>query len=214
MDKGIKILVVDDDTDYNLYLTKFLSDEGYQVKGITTPMDAVATLEREKFHIVILDLKMPRISGTELLKEIKAKFSNICVIVLTGYPTFKSAVETMKLDAFDYLKKPFDLNDLRKALGNAQKTYCLIGSSKDRLKSSVGKKLKFLRKSKKITQKQLADRTGLSPSLLSQIENGQIAASLTTLDKLSSSLNVKISYFLDEEDDEPLGTTPIGGNNG
>lgn len=214
MDRGIKILVVDDDTDYNLYLTKFLSDEGYQVKGITTPMDAITTLEQEKFHIVILDLKMPRISGTELLKEIKAKFSNICVIVLTGYPSFKSAVETMKLDAFDYLKKPFDLNDLRKALGNAQKTYCLIGSSKDRLKSSVGKKLKFLRKSKKITQKQLADRTGLSPSLLSQIENGQIAASLTTLDKLSSSLHVKISYFLDEDDAEPLGTTPIGGHNG
>ncbi len=110
MDKGIKILVVDDDTDYNLYLTKFLSDEGYQVKGITTPMDAVATLEREKFHIVILDLKMPHISGTELLKDIKSKFSNICVIVLTGYPSFKSAVETMKLDAFDYLKKPFDLS--------------------------------------------------------------------------------------------------------
>lgn len=213
MDKGIKILVVDDDTDYNLYLTKFLSDEGYQVKGITTPMDAIPTLEQEKFHIVILDLKMPRISGTELLKEIKSKFSNICVIVLTGYPSFKSAVETMKLDAFDYLKKPFDLNDLRKALGNAQKTYCLIGSSKDRLKSSVGKKLKFLRKSKKVTQKQLANRTGLSPSLLSQIENGQIAASLTTLDKLSSSLNVKISYFLDEGDAEPSGTTTVGGDN-
>jgi DNA-binding XRE family transcriptional regulator len=108
----------------------------------------------------------------------------------------------MKLDAFDYLKKPFDLNDLRKALNNAQKTYCLIGSSKDRIKRNIGKKLKFLRKSKKITQKQLANRTNLSPSLLSQIENGQIAASLSTLDKLSSSLNVKMSYFMDEESDE------------
>jgi len=201
MDRGIKILVVDDDKDYNLYLTKFLSDEGYVTKGITKPMDVLPALEQEKFHIVILDLKMPQISGTELLKEIKSKYQNICVIVLTGYPSFKTAVETMKLDAFDYLKKPFDLNDLRKALNNAQKTYCLIGSSKDRLKSNVGKRLKFLRKSKKITQKQLANRTNLSPSLLSQIENGQIAASLTTLDKLASSLNVKMSYFLDEESD-------------
>lgn len=202
MDRGIKILIVDDDKDYNLYLTKFLTDEGYVVKGITTPMDAIPTLDQERFHIVILDLKMPQINGTELLKEIKVKYHNICVIVLTGYPSFKTAVETMKLDAFDYLKKPFDLNDLRKALSNAQKTYCLIGSSKDKLKSAVGKKLKSLRKNKKITQKQLADRTGLSPSLLSQIENGQIAASLTTLDKLSSSLNIKISYFLDEETDQ------------
>ncbi len=199
MDRGIKILVVDDDKDYNLYLTKFLSDEGYITKGITKPMDTLSTLEQEKFHIVILDLKMPQISGTELLKEIKSKHPNICVIILTGYPSFKTAVDTMKLDAFDYLKKPFDLNDLRMALNNAQKTYCLIGSSKDKLKSSVGKKLKFLRKSKRITQKQLANRTSLSPSLLSQIENGQIAASLTTLDKLSSALNVKISCFLDEE---------------
>jgi len=137
MDRGIKILVVDDDKDYNLYLTKFLSDEGYVSKGITKPTDAIPTLEQEKFHIVILDMKMPQISGTELLKEIKSKYPNVCVIILTGYPSFKTAVETMKLDAFDYLKKPFDLNDLRKSLSNAQKTYCLIGSSKDKLKSSV-----------------------------------------------------------------------------
>lgn len=206
MDSGIKILVVDDDKDYNLYLTKFLSDEGYITKGIIKPMDTLPTLEQEKFHIVILDLKMPQISGTELLKEIKSKYQNVCVIILTGFPSFKTAVETMKLDAFDYLKKPFDLNDLRRALNNAQKTYCLVGSSKDRLKSSVRKKLKLLRKSKKITQKQVASRTGLSPSLLSQIENGQIAASLSTLDKLSASLNVKIAYFLDEEAGESLAT--------
>ncbi len=199
MDRGIKILVVDDDEDYNLYLTKFLSDEGYITKGITKPMDALPTLEQERFHIVILDMKMPQISGTELLKEIKSKYPNVCVIILTGYPSFKTAVETMKHDAFDYLKKPFDLNDLRKALNNAQKTYCLIGSSKDKLKSSVGKKLKFIRKSKQITQKQLAVRTGLSPSLLSQIENGQISASLTTLDKLAAALNMKMSYFLEED---------------
>ncbi|MGQ3685165.1 MAG: response regulator [Candidatus Loosdrechtia sp.] len=202
MDRGIKVLIVDDDKDYNVYLTKFLTDEGYVVKGITKPMETISVLDQEKFHIIILDLKMPQISGTELLKEIKAKYHNICVIVLTGYPSFKSAVETMKLDAFDYLKKPFDLNDLRRALCNAQRTYGLIGSSKDKLKSAVGKKLKFLRKSKKITQKQLAERTGLSPSLLSQIENGQIAASLTTLDKLSSSLNAKMSYFLEDESDQ------------
>lgn len=207
MDKGIKILVVDDDKDYNLYLTKFLSDEGYDTHGITKPMETLALLEQEKFHIIILDMKMPQISGTELLKEIKSKYQNICVIMLTGYPSFKTAVETMKLDAFDYLKKPFDLNDLRKALNNAQKTYCLIGSSKDKLKSDVGKKLKSLRKSKKITQKQLAIRTGLSPSLLSQIENGQIAASLTTLDKLSASLNVKLSYFLEEGAGELAGNS-------
>ena len=199
MDRGIKILVVDDDKDYNLYLTKFLSDEGYITKGITKPMDTLSTLEQEKFHIVILDLKMPQISGTELLKEIKSKHPNICVIILTGYPSFKTAVDTMKLDAFDYLIKPFDLYDLRTALNNAQKTYCLIGSSKAKLKSSVENKLRLLRKSKRITQKQLPNRTSLSPSLLSQIENGQIAASLTTLDKLSSALNVKISCFLDEE---------------
>ena len=202
MDRGIKILVVDDDEDYNAYLTKFLSDEGYVTKGITKPADTISTLEQEKFHIVILDLKMHQISGTELLKVIKSKYQNVCVIILTGYHSFQTAVETMKLDAFDYLKKPFDLNDLRKSLNNAQKTYCLAGNSKDRLKSSVGKKLKFLRKSKKITQKQIANRTGLSPSLLSQIENGQIAASLTTLDKISAALNVKISYFLEDEVDE------------
>ena len=207
MDKGVKVLVVDDDVDYNLYLTKFLSEEGYTAKGITMPSEAISVLGQDRFNIVILDLKMPQISGTELLKEIKSRFQNICVIILTGYPSFKTAVETMKLDAFDYLKKPFDLNDLRKALYNAQKTYCLIKNSKDKLKSDIGKKLKFLRKSKKITQKQLANRTGLSPSLLSQIENGQIAASLNTLDKLSASLNVKLSYFLEENPTEIIADT-------
>src|SRR4030065_2628540 len=100
MDKGVKVLVVDDDVDYNLYLTKFLSEEGYTAKGITMPTEAINVLEQDRFNIVILDLKMPQISGTELLKEIKSRFQNICVIILTGYPSFKTAVETMKLDAF------------------------------------------------------------------------------------------------------------------
>jgi PAS domain S-box-containing protein len=103
----VKILVVDDEKIVCKGCEKILSDAGYEVKSTLSVNNALELLKEEPFDIVISDLKMPELSGTELLKIIKRDYPEITVIVITGYSTIETAVEAMKLGAFDYLPKPF-----------------------------------------------------------------------------------------------------------
>jgi len=102
-----KILVVDDEKVVCTGCEKILSEAGYQVKTTLSAKKALDILKEEPFEIVITDLKMPEMSGMELIKIIKKEYPDITVIVITGYSTVETAVEAMKLGAFDYLPKPF-----------------------------------------------------------------------------------------------------------
>jgi YesN/AraC family two-component response regulator len=103
----VKILVVDDEKIICRGCEKILSDAGYGVKTTLSAKNALDMLKEEAFDIVITDLKMPEMSGTELLKIIKQNYPHISVIVITGYSTVETAIEAMQLGAFDYLPKPF-----------------------------------------------------------------------------------------------------------
>ena len=102
-----KILVVDDEKVICAGCEKILCDAGYQVKSTLSARKALDILKEELFDIVITDIKMPELSGMELLDIIKKEYPEITVIVITGYSTVETAVEAMKLGAFDYLPKPF-----------------------------------------------------------------------------------------------------------
>ena len=102
-----KILVVDDEKVVCTGCEKILGEAGYQVKSTLSAKEALNILKEEPFDIVITDLKMPELSGMELLKIIKREYPQITVIVITGYSSVETAVEAMKLGAFDYLPKPF-----------------------------------------------------------------------------------------------------------
>jgi PAS domain S-box-containing protein len=103
----LKILVVDDEKIVCKGCEKILSEAGYGVKTTLSANNALEMLKEEPFDIVISDLKMPELSGTDLLMIIKRDYPDITVIVITGYSTVETAVEAMKLGAFDYLPKPF-----------------------------------------------------------------------------------------------------------
>ena len=109
----LRILVIDDDEDICLYLKDFLGREGFRVTTVTKPLDALPEIRAGRHQIVLLDVRMPDIDGVELLREIRAVDSDVCVIVMTAYPSVESAIDTMKADAFDYLRKPFELEQLR-----------------------------------------------------------------------------------------------------
>lgn len=102
-----KILVVDDEKVVCTGCEKILGEAGYQVKTTLSAKKALDILKEEPFEIVITDLKMPEMSGMELIKTIRKEYPDITVIVITGYFTVDTAVEAMKLGAFDYLSKPF-----------------------------------------------------------------------------------------------------------
>jgi PAS domain S-box-containing protein len=102
-----RILVVDDEKVVLTGCEKILGEAGYRVKTTLSAKQALDILKEGPFDIVITDLKMPEISGMELLKTIKRDYPEITVIVITGYSTVETAVDAMKLGAFDYLPKPF-----------------------------------------------------------------------------------------------------------
>lgn len=193
----LRILVIDDDEDICLYLKEFLSGEGYRVTTVTKPLDALPEIREGRHQIVLLDVRMPDIDGIQLLREIRRVDSDICVIVMTAYPSVESAVDTMKADAFDYLRKPFELEQLRQVIQRAVRDKGLMIDAEERVNQVLGSKIRQLRKERGLTLKQLANKTTLSVSLISQIELGKSAASVSTLCKLATALGVSMSHLFE-----------------
>jgi len=120
MDHGEKtVLVVDDERDLLLSLQKALSKEGFRVLIAERGRQALEILQREPVDVMLCDLRMPEMSGTELLRETKKLVPDVEVIMLTAYGTVESAVEAMKQGAYDFITKPFKRVTVVKAIEKA-----------------------------------------------------------------------------------------------
>lgn len=104
-----KILVVDDEEIVRNLLGRTLGGKGYAVETVEDGDAALEKVKKDNFNLLITDLKMPRISGMDVLRELKKVNPYIEVIIITGYPTIDSAVEAIKIGAFDFICKPFDI---------------------------------------------------------------------------------------------------------
>lgn len=106
MDSFPKLLLVDDEVPFRNTLAKRLSETGYEVAEAGSGMDALDTLAEKAIDVIVLDIQMPGMSGLETLSEIRDKHIGTEVIMLTGHGDVSSAVEGMRLGAYDYLMKP------------------------------------------------------------------------------------------------------------
>lgn len=111
-----KVLIADDTKNIRLMLQKFFEIEGYHVTLSDNGSDTLAKLRKENFDLVMLDIKMPEMSGTEVLRQIRKAGIKTPVIVMTAYGTIKNAVETTNLGAVCYLQKPFTTDKMQKIL--------------------------------------------------------------------------------------------------
>jgi DNA-binding NtrC family response regulator len=109
---AVDLLVVDDDQEFRDTLRARLSRSGFEVRSAASGDEAMGLAELRNFDVAIFDMMMPGMSGLELLKHFKAKHPDCEVILLTGQGSIETAVEAMKLGAYDYLQKPFPLKDL------------------------------------------------------------------------------------------------------
>jgi len=110
--RQISLLLVDDEVRFLETTSKVLARKGYQALIAADGSQALERLLANDVDVVVLDVKMPGMSGLEVLREIKARFPLVEVIMLTGHGTIETAVEGMKLGAFDYLTKPCDIDEL------------------------------------------------------------------------------------------------------
>ena len=111
MKGDIKILVVDDELGIRDLLSSELSARDYLVVTAADGAEAVERVKNEKFNLVISDVMMPRMNGLELLDALKKLDPDIEVIVSTGYGTIQTAVNAMKKGAYDFIQKPFNLDE-------------------------------------------------------------------------------------------------------
>lgn len=116
-----KLLLVDDEEQFRETLAKRLAATGYDVRGVANGMAALDVLSAEKFDVVILDIQMPGMSGIETLSEIRSRHIGVEVIMLTGHGDVSSAVEGMRLGAYDYLMKPHEYEYLVVKIQEAHK---------------------------------------------------------------------------------------------
>ena len=109
----VHILVVDDEDTIRSLLFDVLSGMGYNVEVASSGEEALEKIKHTLFEILITDLRMPGMDGFEVTKKLKEINSNICIIVITGYPSIETAIEAMRHGAYDYITKPFKLDELR-----------------------------------------------------------------------------------------------------
>ena len=117
---GSQILIIDDEKNYLLILEALLEEEGYTVTALSDPAMALAYLDESEVDVVITDMKMPGMSGQDVLEHVRRNHPHIPVMIMTAFGTIDRAVEAMKSGAFDYITKPFANDDIllsvRKAL--------------------------------------------------------------------------------------------------
>ncbi|MFQ5443282.1 MAG: sigma-54-dependent transcriptional regulator [Nitrospinales bacterium] len=146
-----KILVVDDETDMRMALGATLKREGHNCQLVDNGISALDLFEKEDFDMVVTDVKMPRMSGLDLLRELKARNPKTLVIMITAYGTIDNAVECMKEDAFDYLLKPFSADILTSTINRAFMSEVPEGPSANKAAASTTPKAS-IRERRIITQ--------------------------------------------------------------
>jgi len=121
----VKILIVDDEQIVRDSLTHWFEEDGYQVSSAADAFDVLKDLQPGKYDIMLVDIKMPKMSGLELLEKVKEIDPDCIVIIITAYASVPSAVQALKNGAFDYVTKPIDPDELSHLIKNAIKQKAL-----------------------------------------------------------------------------------------
>jgi DNA-binding NtrC family response regulator len=155
-----KILVIEDESAIRRVLVKILSEENnsYQVDEAEDGLVGIEMIKKEDFDLVLCDIKMPKMDGVEVLEAIKKIKPEIPIVMISGHGDLDTAVNTMRLGAFDYISKPPDLNRLLNTVRNALDKKELVVENK-RLKKKVSKNYEMIGDSQAITQiKEIIDK--------------------------------------------------------
>lgn len=192
----IKVLVVDDDPQVCKTVGKILQENNYQTQTFTQPRQALQAVRKTPFDIGLIDIKMPDVSGVELVEKIKAEDDRVALLVMTAYPDVQSAAETMRLGARDYITKPFTEEQLLAAVERIAQELGLIYTNEQELNRLIGQRIRRERLKQSLTLRQLSERSELTTSQLSQVELGKNAASVWALARISGALGKQLCELL------------------
>ncbi|MBI5254871.1 MAG: sigma-54-dependent Fis family transcriptional regulator [Burkholderiales bacterium] len=139
---SVRILVIDDEEVVLRSCQRILASEQRHVDTVSDGAEGLRMVDATPYDLVVLDIKMPKMDGIEVLREIKERHPDVEVLMVTGLSEVQTAVKAMKLGAFDYLSKPFDPDELEHVVERALEHRRLTQENRD-LKSEVGTKYRF-----------------------------------------------------------------------
>ncbi len=137
-----KILVVDDEESIREFLEIMLKKEGYEITLAEDGQKAKELVQKKSFDLIISDLQMPNMTGIDLLKYIRQNYPEVLFMMITAFGTTETAVEAMKMGAYDYLTKPFKIDEVRINIANALKSKNLEFENRS-LKKELNKEFSF-----------------------------------------------------------------------
>lgn len=153
-----KLLIIDDEKSIRKTLREILEYEKYQVDEAADGMEGIAMIQKEKYDIVLCDIKMPKMDGIEVLDKVMLLSPDTPVVMISGHGNIETAVEAVKKGAFDFIAKPLDLNRLLVTIRNAMDKSTLVTETKV-LKKKVSKTFDMIGESKAISQiKEMIER--------------------------------------------------------
>jgi DNA-binding NtrC family response regulator len=193
---AFRILVAEDEEITLSNILETLEDEGYSVTGAKNGSEALSIMEKEYFDVLITDIKMPALSGIDLLDRTKDKYPSMEVIIITGFGSIGSAVEAMRKGAYDYITKPFDLDELVLRVRKIQRQ-SLLKKENIALKTCFGmdKKVSIIAKS--------ADMKRILETI-EAIKDSDVNMLLTGETGVGKSLIAKIVHFTSRRQDRPF----------
>lgn len=189
----IRILVLDDDPQTCQLIKAVLNNQGFVIDTLSDPSLAEEWLKGQSYHLILLDYIIPGLESDTVFSWIHQYQTDASVIVITAFPTVESATNSLRARAYDYLIKPFQVDQLRKLVVRCLENKGLLRMTERALRESLGAVIRDRRKVMKLTLQQMSQRTGVSLGYLSQIELGKNSASIETLYRISLALGLRMS---------------------
>jgi response regulator of citrate/malate metabolism len=189
----IRLLVIDDDPAIGRLIQTVLVNPQITIDTVAESDKVRGSLEAHQYHVILMDYVIPDLEATTILGWIKELQSDASVIVVTAFPSMDSALTCLRSHTFDYVPKPFRLDDMKKTLMRCLESRGLLRLSEEALREQIGSSIRERRKALGLTLSDLAKRTGVSLGYLSQIELGKNSASIETLYRIALGLRVRVA---------------------
>jgi CheY-like chemotaxis protein len=190
----IRLLIVDDDPATCAVIQAALANRDFEIDTVSDPASVEAALtSKNQYHLIILDYVIPGLEPDQVFNWVKERQPDANIVVVTGYPSVDSALNCLRARTYDYLTKPFQVDQLREIVIRCLESKGLLRMTEEALRESLGAAIRERRKGLGFTLSKMSELTGVSLGYLSQIELGKNSASIETLYRICLALGIKMS---------------------
>jgi DNA-binding response OmpR family regulator len=189
----VRILVLDDDPAIGRLVQAAFTGHDFHIDVVSDPTLVDEQLRRQPYHVIILDYVLPGLDSAQVMQSVRELQADASVIVITAYPSMDSALHCLRAHTYDYLTKPFQVEQLQRSVMRCLEGRGLLRLSEEALREQLGAAIRERRKALGLTLAEMAKRTNVSLGYLSQIELGKNSASIETLYRIALGLRVRVA---------------------